>query len=114
MPSDAVFLISCYYLLWVLSLGFIAFTGYLFLYHTLLIVTNQTTWEHMSRHRITYLKYLPAGYNPFSEGIIKNVVDFYRKKQIGRNYRECIVSFIDAEELEVGCNVLEDKYYNCC
>ena len=68
-----------YLVLFLLNIGFIAFTGYLFLYHTLLITSGMTTWEHLRRSRISYLKYLPQGYNPFSKGCIKNISEFAKK-----------------------------------
>lgn len=46
----------------------------------MLALTGQTTWEHLRRNSINYLKYLPAGYNPFSKGIIQNYQDFLRKR----------------------------------
>lgn len=55
------------------SMGFILFTGYLGLYHTMLMVSGMTTWEHMARTRISYLKYLKPGINPFSKGPITNI-----------------------------------------
>ena len=55
-----------------LSLGFCCFTGYLLLYHTMLVSCGITTWEHMRRMKISYLKYLPPGFNPFSKGIVQN------------------------------------------
>lgn len=48
------------------------------MYHTMLIMSGITTWEHMSRQRISYLKYLPAGINPFSKGIIQNIINFWK------------------------------------
>jgi palmitoyltransferase len=59
------------------SLGFCCFTGYLLLYHTMLVSCGITTWEHMRRIRISYLKYLPAGFNPFSKGIVHNWKHFF-------------------------------------
>lgn len=55
------------------SIGFICFTGYLGLYHSMLMATGMTTWEHMARPRITYLKYLKPGINPFSKGLVSNI-----------------------------------------
>jgi palmitoyltransferase len=61
-----------------MTFGFILFTGYLLIYHTMLIVSGITTWEHMKKDRITYLKYLPPGYNPFSHGPIQNIITFFK------------------------------------
>lgn len=45
-------------------------------FHTYLMVKGTTTWECVSRERITYLKYLDDDYNPFSQGVFKNVYFF--------------------------------------
>jgi palmitoyltransferase len=50
--------------------GFVLFTGYLFIYHFMLVSSGLTTWEHMRRSKISYLNYLPTGYNPFSKGVV--------------------------------------------
>jgi len=59
------------------AFGFLLFTGYLGLYHTMLMMTGMTTWEHMSRSRITYLKHLKSGINPFSKGLLLNIYEFW-------------------------------------
>lgn len=50
--------------------------GLLFLYHSYLMLTGQTTWEQASRHRIHYLKDLPSLTNPFNEGCLCNTLRF--------------------------------------
>lgn len=57
------------------------FTGILMLYHTFLISTNQTTWEHIKHHNISYMKIYKYGTLPFSYGIFKNfkIVLFHGK-----------------------------------
>lgn len=50
--------------------------GILFLYHSYLMLTGQTTWEQASRYRIYYLKDLPDLENPFNEGYFRNVLAF--------------------------------------
>lgn len=57
----------------VVGLLFAAFTGVLLGYHTYLIISGQTTWEHASRSRITYLKPYKPGQNPFYLGVVGNV-----------------------------------------
>jgi hypothetical protein len=61
------------YSLRVAAFGFLLFTAYLLLYHSMLILAGMTTWEHMARKKITYLNYLPIGYNPFSKGMVANI-----------------------------------------
>ena len=50
--------------------------GLLFLYHTYLMITGQTTWEQVSRNRILYLKDLQEMSNPFNEGCCCNTIRF--------------------------------------
>ncbi|KAJ8301007.1 hypothetical protein KUTeg_022526, partial [Tegillarca granosa] len=45
-------------------------------FHTYLLVKGLTTWEAVSRERITYLKYLDDDYNPFDEGLCVNIYYF--------------------------------------
>ena len=58
--------------LFVLILG--SFTAsMLFCFHSHLMCINATTWEVVSRERITYLKHLDIDLNPFHEGYCKNM-----------------------------------------
>lgn len=50
----------------ILSFLFFIFTGVLLAYHTYLISTNQTTWEHSKSDTITYLRIYPKGFYPFN------------------------------------------------
>ncbi|XP_034152306.1 probable palmitoyltransferase ZDHHC12 isoform X1 [Esox lucius] len=45
--------------------------------HLYLISINSTTWEFMSRHRISYLKSYGDEENPFDRGILCNLWDFF-------------------------------------
>uniref|UniRef100_F7BHB8 Palmitoyltransferase n=1 Tax=Ciona intestinalis TaxID=7719 RepID=F7BHB8_CIOIN len=49
----------------------------LFCIHTYMILNNHTTWETMSRHRISYLKGMSESENPFNLGICRNVYTFF-------------------------------------
>ena len=51
----------------------IIFTGILLAYHTYLVLSGQTTWEHSSRMRITYLQPYKHGQMPFYLGLWGNV-----------------------------------------
>lgn len=44
------------------------------MYHTFLILSNQTTWEHNKRNDISYTRKLPKGFYPFSKGIFRNLL----------------------------------------
>ena len=56
----------CFIVLFIL---FIIFTGILGGYHTFLVMAGMTTWEHSSRHRISYMKVYGVGIMPFYQGI---------------------------------------------
>ncbi len=45
-------------------------------FHSYLMCVNQTTWECVSRERITYLKNFEEEVNPFHEGYYKNIYSF--------------------------------------
>lgn len=45
--------------------------------HVYLASVNTTTWEFMSRHRISYLKHCDTEDNPFDRGVICNLWDFF-------------------------------------
>ncbi|CAG5119779.1 unnamed protein product, partial [Candidula unifasciata] len=45
-------------------------------FHSYLMLKGLTTWEAASRERITYLKYLDEDYNPFNEGVCRNLYQF--------------------------------------
>ncbi|XP_035766599.1 probable palmitoyltransferase ZDHHC12 [Neolamprologus brichardi] len=45
--------------------------------HLYLISINCTTWEFMSRHRISYLKTCKDEENPFDRGVLCNLWDFF-------------------------------------
>lgn len=54
----------------IISLGA---TTILFCIHSIFALTNSTTWERVSRHRITYLNRLPnEDLNPFHQGYCHN------------------------------------------
>ncbi|KAM4532133.1 palmitoyltransferase ZDHHC12-B isoform 2-T2 [Fundulus diaphanus] len=45
--------------------------------HLYLVSMNVTTWEFMSRHRISYLKHCGADDNPFDRGAARNLWGFF-------------------------------------
>ncbi|XP_013855393.1 palmitoyltransferase ZDHHC12-B isoform X3 [Austrofundulus limnaeus] len=45
--------------------------------HLYLVSLNTTTWEFMSRHRISYLKHCGAEQNPFDRGTLLNLWGFF-------------------------------------
>jgi len=42
-------------------------------FHTLLIVTNQTTWEFTRKDTLNYLTIYPKNFHPFSKGFFGNL-----------------------------------------
>jgi Uncharacterized protein containing DHHC-type Zn finger len=48
----------------------------LWICHSYMMFTAQTTWEFMSRPRISYLKKFPDDYNPFHQGYLWNTLSF--------------------------------------
>ena len=48
---------------------FVLFVGLLFFYHTMLILTNTTTWENTKGSSIDYISYYPLGIDPFDSGV---------------------------------------------
>lgn len=45
--------------------------------HLYLVSLNTTTWEFMSRHRISYLKHCGTDENPFDRGTFHNLWGFF-------------------------------------
>ncbi|XP_060613515.2 palmitoyltransferase ZDHHC12 [Anolis sagrei] len=45
--------------------------------HAYLASCNTTTWEFMSRHRISYLRHCPDEENPFDRGVFHNLWGFF-------------------------------------
>ena len=52
---------------------FFIFTAILGTYHTYLLLSGQTTWEHASRSNITYMRIYPVGVLPFYTSILDNL-----------------------------------------
>ncbi|XP_005112845.2 probable palmitoyltransferase ZDHHC12 [Aplysia californica] len=71
MEANAILFID----LFILLLGGMLVCG-LFSFHSYLMFKGLTTWEAASRERITYLKYLDEDYNPFNEGVCRNLRQF--------------------------------------
>jgi palmitoyltransferase len=90
---------------------FIFFTGGLLLYHTYLILSGQTTWEHSRRDVISYLKIYKTGVLPFYEGILGNI------KRVFWHGGQCqdwdLPQPRDLRDAQ-GFNICENEYYSCC
>src|SRR5438552_1816274 len=93
----------------------------LFVYHTYLCMTNQTTWEASKRHKITYLMNLPYDVIPFDRGLFNNIVEFStmtttriwkitNTEPQKRKQWNILISIHNITILHI-CN---NKYYDCC
>ncbi|KAL1569781.1 protein S-acyltransferase [Salvia divinorum] len=84
-------------LLVALSISLI-FLMLLLLFHSYLIMTNQTTYELVRRRRIVYLRGIPERVYPFSEGVCRNLYLFYCARSSSSMYR--LERLPTAQELE--------------
>ncbi|KAL4499281.1 hypothetical protein ABPG72_006867 [Tetrahymena utriculariae] len=89
------------------------FTGVLCSYHTFLILTNQTTWEHVKKNKISYIAKLPKGFYPFSQGVFQNIkLIFFHNNQL-RDWQ--VPTLREAQQRHQNTfNIFENEYYNCC
>ena len=66
--------VSSVWVFWIIfCVIFLLLTGGLTFYHSFLITTNQSTWEHTVKSRITYLKPYKSSILPFYISIWVNV-----------------------------------------
>jgi palmitoyltransferase len=90
--------------------GFIFFTAILLVYHTFLIMTNQTTWEHSRRRQISYMRIYPRVVFPFDYGIINNVKMILCHKGKVRDWTLRHPQLLKTRD---GFNYFDNEYYNC-
>lgn len=57
----------------ILLVGLFLFAFLLLVYHSYLLATNQTTWEHTKRKELDYIKIYPNRYLPFDRGFCRNI-----------------------------------------
>ena len=84
-----------------------AFVGSLLIMHTYLVITAQTTWEVLSRSRITYLKGLPSDVFPFDRGICANVYNFFVVDDRGTLWD------VDISKVPK-FNWIQNRFWTCC
>lgn len=94
-----------------LSFVFLLFTGLLLFYHTFLIMSNQTTWEHSRRGAITYLKIYPLGILPFYVSIRENVKETFFHGNKCKDWE--LKQPYELKEIQ-GFNFCENELYSCC
>ncbi|KAL7143726.1 hypothetical protein ABFS83_08G211800 [Erythranthe nasuta] len=77
----------------------------LLLFHSYLIMTNQTTYELVRRRRIVYMRGIPERVYPFHKGVCRNLYLFC----FGRSSIYRMEALPTAEELEE-----KSRPYTCC
>ncbi|KAL8046918.1 hypothetical protein ABFX02_08G205300 [Erythranthe guttata] len=77
----------------------------LLLFHSYLIMTNQTTYELVRRRRIVYMRGIPERVYPFHKGVCRNLYLFC----FGRSSMYRMEALPTAEELEE-----KSRPYTCC
>jgi len=60
------------------------FSGFLFVFHTYLVATGQTTWEVSREQSVRYLRDLPRGAQPFDEGCERNLNQVFCATEVRR------------------------------
>ncbi len=97
----------CYPLLAVL----IVFTGVLWIYHSYLVASEMTTWEHQRRCSIPYFKPYPAHLNPFYTSLPANLAAFFRPKSTLATFT---LPSLESLRQNYSFNICDNEYYSCC
>jgi hypothetical protein len=109
------------------------------LFQLYLVITNQTTWEALKRHRISYLQDIPEELFPFNQvginlvqayrstlqGILENIGQFIRMSTAPVNtkwkFRDDIVILMNEQpnhfrvlEKNPSFNYWNNQYWSCC
>lgn len=111
-PHLLEYLSSNWHILAVASilLGYQAMNVGLLLYHIYLIGTAQTTWEHLCREKIDYLKPFPRGVHPFDAGgFDRNLIALCnRRRQKPKSWQ-----FTWRPGQPIPFNIFDNQYYSC-
>eukprot|EP00927_Polykrikos_kofoidii_P007503 TRINITY_DN13081_c0_g2_i1.p1 TRINITY_DN13081_c0_g2~~TRINITY_DN13081_c0_g2_i1.p1 ORF type:complete len:345 (-),score=26.48 TRINITY_DN13081_c0_g2_i1:59-1045(-) len=91
---------------------YLVFAAGLLVYHTYLIATAQTTWEHLSRRNIDYMRPFPRTVFPFSAGVRRNFFEFFCHRGRGKRPKEWLYGWHPGEPIPF--NIFENKYWSCC
>ena len=80
-------------------------------YHMYLVITCQTTWEHLSKYSISYLQHVPPSVRLFSQGVSSNIYEFSR-----RGSSETPIEWTPqwAEGDKVPFSLFDNDYWVCC
>ncbi|KAL8231715.1 hypothetical protein R6Q57_001493 [Mikania cordata] len=99
-------------LLSLLSIALI-FLLLLLLFHSYLVVTNQTTYELVRRRRIPYMRSIPERVYPFSKGACRNLYNFcFARRSIYA--MEPLPSALELEQMSVPYRCLDVISCRCC
>ncbi|KAJ8771032.1 hypothetical protein K2173_023357 [Erythroxylum novogranatense] len=85
----------------------------LLLFHSYLILTNQTTYELVRRRRIPYLRGIPERVFPFSKGVCQNIYNFCCG-QINLYNLERLPTALEIEEKSRPYTCLDFLTCRCC
>eukprot|EP00743_Colponemidia_sp_Colp-15_P007841 GILK01008493.1.p1 GENE.GILK01008493.1~~GILK01008493.1.p1 ORF type:complete len:429 (+),score=46.01 GILK01008493.1:118-1287(+) len=99
------------FLLFAKMLIFTLMTGGLWVYHTFLLCTNQTTWENIRHDTIYFLKEYPVGVYPFDQGVLRNIKQFCTPSR-GRRLRQWELKPYD-KDAPRPFNFCENEYWSC-
>ena len=75
----------CVFGLTMFDLGFV---GWLLYGHCTMAANNFTVWERKRRQKISYLKDLPEGMNPFDNGIWSNIIEFVTMRYTNKEWEK--------------------------
>lgn len=91
---------------------FLIFLVLLLLFHSYLVITNQTTYELIRRKRIPEFRNVPDKVNPYSKGCIRNIYSFCCAPR-GLYEIERMPSFNILEE-RANYSFFDRLHFNCC
>ena len=80
-------------------------------FHSYMIISNQTTWEHQRRERIHYLRRRPEDENPFDRGLAENA-RLICCAPFPVNWEETQRNA--SEPVPLSSAFFSNRYYSCC
>lgn len=93
-------------------LCFLLFLVLLLMFHSYLVITNQTTYELIRRKRIPEFRHVPDKVKPYSKGCVKNIYSFCcAPRGIYEIERMPNLNFLEERANYSFCDTL---YFNCC
>jgi len=83
----------------------------LWVFHSYLMLTNQTTWEVSKRRKISYLQELPEEVFPFDNGCMANVRQFWTMRNVDIEW--IVQEKITSGNNNRGFNIWSNQYWSC-